>query len=100
METEQNGDTREHILKVNFGLTWASIAKGATMLAAGIGALHAAGWLNVPASQAALNAVTVQLIETNRQVRDLQVVVRDLTASVEKLQGAVSRVGTAPKAKR
>lgn len=89
--TIERDDMAEHFVKFDFGLSWSQVAKGLTFMVGGIAALAAAGWLNMPASQGALDKVTVQLIETSKQVAELQAVVKELTQAVGSLNNAMTR---------
>jgi hypothetical protein len=90
------GDPEAYFVKFNFGLTWGHVAKAITVLAGGVAALAAAGWLSMPASQTALDKVTIQLIETNKQVIELQTAVKTLTGAVDALNAVVNKVATTP----
>jgi len=85
-------DMQEHVLRVNFGLSWKHIAAVVFGLPAFAGSLATAGWLVMPAKQSDVTRIEQQLTGVSNQVNGLQEISLKLTTAVDALAANVDRM--------
>jgi hypothetical protein len=93
---ESYDDMQEHVLRVNFGLSWKHIAAVVFGLPAFAGSLVTAGWLVMPAKQSDVTRIEQQLTGVSNQVNGLQEISLKLTTAVDALAANVERMTTQP----